>query len=34
MVDSVGADSGPANPLLSDEFNDVRPSWSIDGQWI
>ncbi len=31
----VAADGGgPAKPLTSDAFNDVGPSWSIDGQWI
>jgi Tol biopolymer transport system component len=31
----VAADGGgPAKPLTSDAFNDVRPSWSIDRQWI
>jgi Tol biopolymer transport system component/DNA-binding winged helix-turn-helix (wHTH) protein len=32
---SVAADGGgPAKPLTSDAFDNVRPSWSIDGQWI
>jgi Tol biopolymer transport system component len=32
---SVAADGGrPAKPLTSDAFDNTRPSWSIDGQWI
>jgi Tol biopolymer transport system component/DNA-binding winged helix-turn-helix (wHTH) protein len=32
---SVAADGGgPAKPLTSDAFHNVRPSWSIDGQWV
>ena len=31
----VAADGGgPAKPLTSDAFNNIRPSWSIDGRWI
>ena len=30
----VPADGGPVKPLTSDAFNNTRPSWSIDGQWI
>jgi Tol biopolymer transport system component/DNA-binding winged helix-turn-helix (wHTH) protein len=26
--------SGPAKPLTSDAFTNVRPSWSLDGRWI
>lgn len=25
---------GHAKPLTSDAFNNIRPSWSIDGRWI
>jgi Tol biopolymer transport system component/DNA-binding winged helix-turn-helix (wHTH) protein len=32
---SVAADGGsPAKRLTSDAFNNIRPSWSIDGRWI
>jgi Tol biopolymer transport system component len=31
----VAADGGgPAKPLTSDAFNNIRPSWSMDGRWI
>ena len=30
----VPADGGPVKPLTSDAFNNVRPSWSLDGRWI
>ena len=30
----VAADGGPVKPLTSDAFNNIRPSWSLDGQWI
>jgi dipeptidyl aminopeptidase/acylaminoacyl peptidase len=33
-VHIVAADGGPVKPLTPDAFNNVRPSWSIDGQWI
>ena len=26
--------AAPRKPLISDDFNNIRPSWSIDGQWI
>ena len=28
------ADGGPVKPLTSDAFNNIRPSWSLDAQWI
>ena len=28
------ADGGPVKPLTSDAFNNTRPSWSLDKQWI
>jgi Tol biopolymer transport system component len=30
----VPADGGPVKPLTSDAFNNTRPSWSLDAQWI
>jgi Tol biopolymer transport system component len=30
----VAPDGGPAKALTSGAFNNVRPSWSIDGRWI
>jgi Tol biopolymer transport system component len=30
----VPADGGPVEPLTSDAFNNTRPSWSLDKQWI
>ncbi len=30
----VPADGGPVEPLTSDDFRNVRPSWSLDGRWI
>ena len=30
----VAADGGPAKALTADAFNNVRPSWSMDGRWI
>ena len=30
----VPADGGPVKPLMSDAFNNTRPSWSLDGRWI
>ncbi len=30
----VAADGGPVEPLTSDDFRNVRPSWSLDGRWI
>ena len=33
-IHAVAADGGPVKPVTSDAFNNVRPSWSIDRQWI
>jgi Tol biopolymer transport system component len=33
-IRTVPADGGPVQSLTSDAFDSVRPSWSIDGQWI
>ena len=30
----VPADRGAVKPLTSDAFNNIRPSWSLDGRWI
>jgi Tol biopolymer transport system component/DNA-binding winged helix-turn-helix (wHTH) protein len=30
----VSANGGPIRRLISDAFNNIRPSWSPDGRWI